>query len=137
MRASALLSIVALLAACGSGSKRDRAAESLRTVASWAATVRLTARSWRDGAVPAPFAGKTCEVAAQELASTLDQLASEPPSELRGALAGRLESPDSAAARVRAAIARGDRAAVAREEERLAGAERRARTLADALKPER
>ena len=101
--AAATVALLLLLAACGGG-KPDQVASS------WSATLQMTAEKWAANSVPSRFVRATCDSAQKALekaAKTSDQ--------------PRIRSALAAAARLRDAAERGDRAAARRIAEELRG----------------
>lgn len=59
---------LAVLSACGGGSSpAEQREEASKMTTSWAATARMTAEAWLDGAVPTVYAAQTLRQTSQEL----------------------------------------------------------------------
>lgn len=115
LRRGAALVLALSLTACGGGSPDQKARDSVESVRSWTATMRLAATSWLAGKVPSVYAENTFEKARETLGSELETLRKQGvPPVLRPEL-GRLYAPAASAERLRGAVARGDRVAVRQE----------------------
>jgi hypothetical protein len=101
-------------AACSTQSPDERLKTELRTVSSWAATVRKVGEDWQGGRVPTGYATKTLEAAQTELQKedeTLAQDADIPAAQRTGAQQ-QIEKLNDAVGQMRTALARADRLAL-------------------------
>jgi hypothetical protein len=120
------------LAGCGSKDLSD----SISTLTSWAATVRLAGEAWVDERVPTPYTRRTFEAAEQglkEVAKDLPQAEGSTPAARSAALA-RLRELRRALGEARSAVARKDRAAraaITAPLARIAAEERALRSLGE------
>jgi hypothetical protein len=109
-----LISLALSLSACGDSPDR-KARDTVDSVRSWTATMRLAGDAWLRGKAPTVYARKTFEKAGETLRQEFQTLQGDgvPPA-LRPEL-GRLRAPADAAGRLARAVARGDRTAVRNE----------------------
>jgi len=132
LAAGAVLLALAL-SACASPPPQKRAADAVRTIRSWTATVRLAAESWLQGKTPSAYTRLTLRKGVQTLGDALAPLDGTPlPPEVAANLA-LLRAPRASAGRMARAAERGDRAAVRDELAALAGVEARLRALDERL----
>jgi hypothetical protein len=120
------------LSACAAPPEQ-RAADAVRTIRSWTATVRLAAESWLQVKTPSAYTRLTLRKGEQTLGDALAPLedTSIPP-QVAANLA-LLRAPRASAGRMARAAERGDRAAMRREHAALVEVEARLRALDERL----
>jgi hypothetical protein len=128
-RPSYLLLLLLLLTACHNQSPADKLRAELKTVASWAATARMTGEAWSGGAVPNAYARRTLQAAAtalQESAAALDISARDGSTvpDLRTATMAKMQKLQQLVAQMSAAVEQQNRAAMAEQLNQLAAVER-------------
>jgi hypothetical protein len=132
-RVCALALALSLCAACARDPQGE-ARQELQTLSSWAATLRLLADSWREGAVPSRYAAKTAEAAQETLQEEARKI--ERSCEMcygswsQAVLGAHAHNLDSLASELSQAVQKEDRAAAVQLVESLAGEEQSLRDLA-------
>jgi hypothetical protein len=119
---AAFVSLLILSAACSQDPQKE-VREELRTLSSWARTLRLLAESWREGSVPSRYAAKTAREAREALQEELQavQQSSSVPADARAALAQHAQTLDALASSLSQAARGGDREGAAQLVVQLSG----------------
>ena len=128
-RSSSLVLVLAL--ACSTRPPAEQLKTELQTVASWAATARMTGEQWLKGSVPRAYAAQTLRAAAETLEEEAQAIQGQ---EAAGA-AELTRAAGATIGRMRTAVEGGDRAALARLLEQLKAEEQAARSLAGGARP--
>jgi hypothetical protein len=128
-RLSCLLLLLSLLTACHTQSPADQLRAELKTVASWAATARMTGESWAGGSVPNAYARRTLQAAEEALQESAGDLNASAPDgstvpDLRPATLGKMQKLQQILTQMSAAVAQQDRTAMAEQINQLASVER-------------
>jgi ABC-type proline/glycine betaine transport system substrate-binding protein len=102
-------------AACSTQTPDERLKTELRTVASWAATVRKVCEDWQGGRVPTGYAAKALEAAQDELQTEAQTLSEDTsiPAQARAAAQGQIEQLAQAVGQAQGAVGRADATAMA------------------------
>jgi hypothetical protein len=116
-----VLALAVAVGACGGGSPEKAARDTVSSVRSWTATVRLAGEAWLAEKAPRPYAEDTFRKAGQTMEQELATLRKQGvPPVLRPGMR-RLAAPAEAANRMADAAKRNDRASARRELAALAG----------------
>jgi hypothetical protein len=114
------------------GCRTQDASDSISTLTSWAATVRMAGEGWVQRQVPTPYTRRTLEAAAEGIADTAKDLAEEldhvPAA--RAEVSGQVEGLRQAVEEARSAVEREDRGGLAAPLARIAAAGRALAELA-------
>ena len=132
MRPRRSCSLVLVLAlACCTRPPAEQLKTELQTAASWAATARLAGEAWLKGSVPRAYAVQTFRVAAETLEDEAQTIQGQQAEEATGLT----RAAGATIGRMRAAVAGGDRQALAQLLGQLGGEEQALRSLAGGARP--
>jgi hypothetical protein len=123
--------VLIVLTACSTQTPDERLKTELRTVASWAATVRKVGEDWQGGRVQTGYTMKALEAAQEELQQEGKTIAQDSalPAAARTSATQQIEKLRDAVAQMHAAVARADTLAFAQALNELDAAARPVRAF--------